>query len=218
LKIPTRIRNIAESSLTLLHEPGAMKTIPPYLVHPMRPNWDAGLPWWNPRAIQYLSANLPSRGYAFEWGSGGSTIWLSDRGLTVTAIESEREWADKVTGRCPTADVRFIPGAESGKYRSEAQLRDKGQHFFDDYISVIDEFPDGSLDVVVVDGLCRVDCARRAVKKVKPNGIVVVDDTNWQFLLPPPETFYGWRCVTLSGLKSRSGMCVYSTTFFQRPK
>jgi hypothetical protein len=218
LKIQARIRNIGESGLRVLREPGAITTIPPYLAHPMRSSWDAGLPWWNPRAIQYLREYLPSPGYAFEWGSGGSTIWLSNYGLSVTAIESEREWADKVIGRCPTADVRFIPGTDNGLYRSEPQLRDGGQHFFDAYVSAIDEFPDGSLDLVVIDGLCRVECARRAVTKVKPNGIVAVDDTNFRFLLPAPGTLDGWQRLTLSGLKSRSGLHVYSTTFFRRPK
>jgi hypothetical protein len=218
LNIQTRIRNIGESSLKVLSEPSAMVTIPAYLLHPLRSNWDAGVPWWNPRAIRYLRENLPSRGNAFEWGSGGSTVWLSDRGLNVTAIESEPEWADKVRKRSPAADVRFIPGTDNGKHRSEPQLRDKGRHFFDDYVSAIDEFPDHSLDVVVVDGLCRIECARRAANKVKPEGIVVVDDTNWQFLLPPPEIFEGWECLTLSGFKSNSGPYLYSTTFFRRPK
>ena len=68
-------------------------------------------------------------------------------------------------------------------------MRDSGEHFFDDYISAIDEFPEGSLDIVIVDGICRVECARRAVKKVKPNGLVVVDDTNWQFLCPHLKPF-----------------------------
>src|SRR6266567_6419183 len=213
--IQTSIRKIGESGLHVLREPGAMITIPPYLMHPLRSNWEAGLPWWNPRAIRYLRANLPSSGKAFEWGSGGSTVWLSNRGLTVTAIESECEWADRVKERCPAADVRFIPGTNSGEHRSEPQLRDEGEHFFDEYVSAIDAFPDDSLDVVVVDGLCRIECARRAGPKVKPSGIVVVDDTNWQFVLPPPETFEGWECLTLSGFKSNSGPCVYSTTFFR---
>lgn len=214
----TRIHKIGESSLKVLREPSSITTIPPYLLHPLRSNWDAGLPWWNPRAIRYLRENLPSSGMVFEWGSGGSTVWLSERGLTVTAIESEREWADKVRERCPAADVLFVPGTDRGKFRSEAQLRDGGVHFFDDYIAAIDEFPDSSVDVVVVDGICRVECARRAAKKVKSNGLVVVDDTNWQFLLPPPETFEGWKRLTLSGFKSNSGPYIYSTTFFRRPK
>ncbi len=202
----------------VLREPVSMMTIPPYLLHPLRSNWDMGQPWWNPRAIRYLGANLPAKARVFEWGSGGSTIWLAQRCLAVTAIESEREWADKVRERCPAAEVVFIPGADHGKFRSEAQLRDRGQHFFDDYVAAIDGFGDESLDVVIVDGICRVECARRAARKLKPNGLVVVDDTNWRFLRPPPEIFAGWQSFTLSGFKSAGGSCVYSTTFFRRPE
>lgn len=218
MTIQTMASRIAKTGLNVLREPAAMTTIPPYLLHPLRSNWDVGLPWWNPRAIRYLRENLPSPGNAFEWGSGGSTVWLSDCGLAVTAIESEREWADKVRAKCPAADVRFIPGTDSGVCRSEFELKDNVEDFFDDYVSAVDEFPDGSFDVVVIDGHCRIECARRATQKVKPNGIVVIDDTNWQFLLPTPETFDGWERLTLSGFKSNSGLCVYSTTFFRRPK
>ncbi|MBD8899003.1 hypothetical protein [Rhodanobacter sp. DHG33] len=218
MNIKAKIRKLEQLALGVLHEPGVAMTIPSFALHPKQSNWDVGMPWWNPRAIKYLKRNLPLSGNVFEWGSGGSTVWFSNRGLTVTAIESEREWADRVKGRCPTADVRFIPGMAVGEYRSEPQLRDKGQHFFDDYIAAIDEFPDDSLDIVVVDGICRVECARRAAKKVKPDGFVIVDDTNWKFLLPRPETFKGWKCLTFSGLKSNSGLEIFSTTFFRRPK
>lgn len=212
-----RLHQVGESGRKVLREPSCITTIPPYLRHPLRSSWDAGLPWWNPRAVRYLRANLPPRGTVFEWGSGGSTVWFSERGLRVTAVESEREWADKVRKRCPVADVLFIPGADRGDFRSEPQLRDRGKHFFDDYVAAIDGFPDGSLDVVLVDGICRVECARRAVAKVKPNGLIIVDDTNWPFLLPPAEVFAGWPRLTLSGFKSNGGSCVYSTTFFRRP-
>ncbi len=218
MKMQARLRQAGESSLTMLREPGSMATIPSYLLHPLRSNWTVELPWWNPRAIRYLAANLPTQGSVFEWGSGGSTVWFADRGLAVTAIESEREWADKVKERCPAADVLLVPGADRGKFRSEAQLRDKGKHFFDDYVAAIDRFDDESFDVIVVDGICRVECARRAARKVKPNGLIVVDDTNWCFLLPPPGTFEEWPCFTLSGFKSAGGAYLYSTTFFRRPK
>ena len=43
--------------------------------------------------------------------------------------------------------------------------------------AICDE-PDASLDLVVVDGRARVECARRAMPKVKPGGLLLLDDTS----------------------------------------
>jgi hypothetical protein len=203
-------------SARLLRHPGTVTTVPSALTGLARSNWDTGEPWWNIRAVRYLAERLPSAGTAFEWGSGGSTVWLSNRGLAVTAVESELDWADKVRARAPKATVRFIPGTASGDLRSEPQLRDHGEHFFDDYVAAIHEFEPESLDVVVVDGICRIHCARAARAKVKPGGVVIVDDTNWDFLSPVRSVFTGWEARTLSGFKPRTPE-IFSTTFFHRP-
>jgi hypothetical protein len=164
----SRLLAAGDLSLQLLRRPSMSTTIVPYILRARRSNWATGEPWWNPRAIRYLKEHLPPTGKAFEWGSGGSTVWLSNRGLAVTSIESELEWAQKVRKRRPSADVRFIPGTNSGKLLSEPQLRDHGEHFFGEYVTAIDEFAAESLDIVVVDGICRIECAHLAAGKSSP--------------------------------------------------
>jgi hypothetical protein len=210
--------SVVLSTWQIIRHPSLVATIPVLYRHGTWSNWDAREPWWNPRAIQHLKQNLPAEGLAFEWGSGGSTVWLSDNGLKVTAIESEQVWADKVRLRCPDADIRFVPGTKRGDHRSEPQLRDRGRHFFDEYITAIDEFPAATFDVIIVDGVCRMECARRAIDKIKPDGIIVLDDTNWDFLRVVSRIFAGWDSLTLSGFKPKSGLGIWSTTFFWRPK
>ena len=200
----------------LLRSPRLITTIAPYARHPLRSNWDVGEPWWNHRAMQYVKARLPASGEAFEWGSGGSTVWLAAQGLHVTSIESDSKWAERVSRRCSSADVRYIPGADTGTLRSEPQLDDEGRHFFDAYVSAIDDVAPRSLDIVVIDGICRVQCARRTSDKVKPNGMVVLDDTNWDFLRLDESIFAGWQTVRLRGFKRMDG-CVWETTCFLRP-
>jgi hypothetical protein len=199
-----------------LRNPSLVGTLVPYARHPFTSEWEAEKPWWNPRAIQYLTDRLPAGGRAFEWGSGGSTVWLSRHGLSVTSVESEPEWAELVTKRCPSAEVRFIPGADEGRLRSEPQLRDGGQHFFDDYVAAIDDFPEESLDLIVIDGICRADCAKRASAKVKPGGMIVIDDTNWSFLDSCFDPFSGWPTRRIRGFKYKSTVA-FETSFLSRP-
>jgi hypothetical protein len=141
----------------------------------------------------------------FEWGAGSSTVWLNERDLTVTSIESKREWAQKVLERCPNADVRFIPwGTTTG-----------GKGSWDDYVGAIDRFEDECLDIVIVDGMCRERCAARAAPKVKPGGMIIVDDTD-RFYLSLPKQFPGWRRDRVAGFK-RSAKPLTETSFFYKP-
>lgn len=195
------IKMLASMGVTLARRPTLLGSAASVVRHPKTTNWDVGEPWWNTRGIRFLATHMPLGGRAFEWGSGGSTVWLSGHGLRVTAIESEQPWADRVRARCPAADVRWVPGNDAGTLRSEPQLRDGGKHFFDEYVAAIDSFPDETFDLVVVDGICRAECARRAVTKVKPRGLVVVDDSQWDFLAPCLEPFKGWETKRIAAYK-----------------
>ena len=139
-----------------------------------------GEPWWSPGAISYLATHLTNGARVWEWGSGGSTIWLMERDAKVTSIEEDPEWAAKVEQRCPSADVRFIGGDDSGVLRSRQWER--SEHFFDRYVCAVDDEPDESLDVAIVDGRCRLDCVRHAVPKVREGGLLIIDDTEKPFL------------------------------------
>jgi hypothetical protein len=103
-----RLGIAAEIVHGLCREPRAITTLG-WVCH-RESTWSRGEPWWNRRAIRYLSDRARPGSRVFEWGAGGSTIWLIERNLNVTSIENKRKWAQKVHERCPNADVRLIPG------------------------------------------------------------------------------------------------------------
>lgn len=210
------ITNLSRMAITARRDPSLIRSVA--VRRPLDSAWDIGEPWWPIPAIRHLGRRLPERARVFEWGSGGSTVWLSRRGARVVAIESESEWQRRVAERAPEADVRFVPGATTGTLRSEPDLRDRGTHFFDDYVAAIDEFPDDSFDLVVIDGIARCECAKRARTKVKPGGLVVLDDSNWEHLFAPVfDAFAGWETTRIRGFKRPLDVDVSETTFFRRP-
>lgn len=192
-----------------------LASVVPYLRDRHGETW--GQPWWNPAAIGFAERHVPSGSRAFEWGSGSSTVWMTRRGIEVTAIESEPAWAQRVRDSCPAADVRVIPGTKLGVMRSEPTLRDRGEHFFDDYVAAVDEFPDDSFDFIVVDGLCRYECCQRAAVKARRGGIVALDDSQWEIFEHCFDVFKGWHVRRCHGLKRGSPLAVYETAFFMRP-
>jgi len=47
------------------------------------------------------------------------------------------------------------------------------------YVSFVDEFPDDHFDFIEVDGHYRQACVAQGRQKLKPGGLLLVDDTNW---------------------------------------
>jgi hypothetical protein len=176
-------------------------------------------PWWNRRAVAYLDSQLRPGQWVLEWGSGGSTAWLTARGARVTSVEHDPGWAAQVMARCPDADVRAILPAAAGTIAEPFHvndLRNPKERFFDDYIAVIGEFPSQSLDVVIVDGMCRAECFRRAVPKVRPGGLLIIDDSD----MPPyrrlSDVVPGWQKTSFAGFKASKDL--RQTSFFRCPR
>jgi Methyltransferase domain len=124
------------------------------------------LPWLPFRLIDELEAVVCAGTRVFECGGGGSTLWLLDRGAVVVTVEHDREWTEilkkGVTSDNWTLLVRPIADGPT------------------DYVEAIATYPDDWFDVVVVDGRARRRCASRASSKVKPGGLLLVDDVNRQ--------------------------------------
>ena len=176
---------------------------------------EAGGPWWNKRAIHYLATHLRPGDRVFEWGSGGSTVWLTEHGAHVTSVEDNQEWVSKVSDRCPEADLRAIPGTATGTIKSPGGGLGGERLFYDDYVAVIDGFRDGSFAVVIVDGQCRAECFKRAIPKVSPGGMIVLDDSDMRLYAPLKKSLPDWKSVSLAGFKPTRD--VRETTFFHRP-
>jgi Methyltransferase domain len=197
LRLPQPLLNWVVNARTLVRHPMALTTIG--VVFRSDLEADAGTPWWNDGAIRYLGEHLRPGDRVFEWGSGASTVWLVSRGADVTSIEHDPDWVTKVRERCPAADVRAAPG----------NVRD--------YVAAIDEFGDDSFDVVIVDGIFRPQCLPHGASKVKPGGLLVLDDTDQRQLARlRKSSLPGWKKRSFTGFKASKD--VRQTTFFCRPK
>jgi SAM-dependent methyltransferase len=136
-------------------------------------------PWLAPDAIVWLEQHLCPDMRGFEWGSGRSTLWFAKRLAALTSIESDAAWFQEVTRRVresglTNVDLRHIP-----LEHPDAQTYAFDYSPLPANPAAILGFPDASLDFVVVDGWYRPVCARAALPKLKPGGILLIDNTNW---------------------------------------
>lgn len=132
----------------------------------MNTNWNpqkisvANTPLWAPEAVNHISNFLKNNLHSkvLEFGSGGSTVWLSQHDATVTSIEHNLEWFNAVQSAI--------------NMYNNTQLMHRNRPYFD----VVNEFEDGYFDLVIVDGRDRNDCVASSLKKIRDGGLLVLDD------------------------------------------
>lgn len=122
-------------------------------------------PWLTADAVEFLNVWLQPAHTGLEWGAGRSTAWLARRVATLTSVESDVRWHDRVQGQIAaqalTNVTLLLMAADSP-----------------DYPGVVERFPDVSLDFALVDGVnaTRADCVAAVLPKIRPGGLCVIDD------------------------------------------
>jgi predicted O-methyltransferase YrrM len=129
-------------------------------------------PWLTKSANSILQSLLKSTDVGLEFGSGRSTVWFAKRLSLLTSVENDELWYNKVNNLLQNnnlANVKYILCPED----SEQKGQDSNYH------KIADDFPDKSLDFVLVDGIYRDLCAYAVLDKVRAGGILVIDNANW---------------------------------------
>lgn len=67
------------------------------------------------------------------------------------------------------------------------------------YVRVLAEFNEGDLDFIVVDGHYRTTCIKRSLGKLRPGGLLLVDDVNFWSSFDDMGIPRSWRLVDMSG-------------------
>lgn len=138
---------------------------------------ELGMPWWSFGAVDYLDARLRSNLEVFEYGSGGSTIFIGSRVRSLTCVEDDNGWAHLVTKAIEERRLKGISVLH--KPFDFWNTRDFGES---DYLRSLSE---SSFDIIVVDGRewsepVRDLCFWRAEDHIKPGGLIVLDDS-WRY-------------------------------------
>ena len=161
------------------------------------------LPWLPYSVIEALAPRARAAS-VFEYGGGGSTLWLGALAARVTTVEHDQEWYEALTRA--TSDL-----ANAAVLWRSLDLSDG-----EAYVSAIEEYDDECFDIVIVDGRRRVECVRRAMSKVRPGGVLVLDDSDRPKYGAARTVLAGWSPRDHFGLvpcKDRPG----TTTIFTRP-
>lgn len=187
------------------------------------------LPWITFGAIDWLDKLIHNKMRLFEFGSGGSTIFLAKRCKEIISIEHDSEWYKYMINeinslKLKNVDIKLIPPdtSDSNKeysYKSYTSItfdifRNKS---FEKYVRSIEEYPDESFDMVSIDGRSRASCIYASIKKIMSGGYLLLDNSERAIYQPSiKELLSNWKRIDFfgfgPGLKE-----FWTTTIWEKP-
>lgn len=135
-------------------------------------------PWLCPSSVRFCDQNLTRSMIGLEFGSGRSTAWFAEKLGRMVSVEHHPVWYKRVKARLVSRDLTNVDYRLVLLDHPETTPERPEYATVPGYVAVADEFPDESLDLVVVDGHYRTNCIRRCLGKLRPGGLLLVDDLN----------------------------------------
>jgi len=169
-------------------------------------------PWIVYEAKEWLASYLQKDHRVFEWGSGGSSLWISRRVREIISVEHDHAWYRRVEEallnnnihNCKlvlvepepllcSKDKTTIPtiyASETRKYKNMS---------FERYARTIESFDDESFDLIVVDGSARSACIWHALRKVRAGGFLMLDNSERSLYKEGVDLLTAWKRLDFFG-------------------
>jgi predicted O-methyltransferase YrrM len=137
-------------------------------------------PWLTPGAVRLLASMLRRSDRGAEFGSGRSTVWFAQRVGHLTSVEHDEVWHRQVSARLKErglvhVDYILAPRDQPPELGASSK-----------YAHTVSAFDDATIDFALVDGLYREHVTKLIMPKIRPGGLLIIDNANWY--LPPPKT------------------------------
>lgn len=155
------------------------------------------IPWYTYPAIEYLKQFDFSQKTAFEFGTGNSTLFWASRCKRVVAVEDNPQWYDELRPSIP---------------HNVELLLAKGDR---EYVSYIESLAT-DVDIIVIDGSHREECAHAALSKLAHSGFIILDNSDWYCGACRTLRDAGLLQIDMSGFGPMNGYTFTTSLFFRR--
>jgi len=120
-------------------------------------------PWLTKESIGILNRWIRPGHSVVEFGSGGSTLYFAARCGRLVSYEHDENWYRKVSSRLNQLGYEHVDAHCFAL---------KDPRYCDHVCSLADQ----SIDLVLIDGRRRAECTWNALPKLKPKGLLVIDN------------------------------------------
>jgi hypothetical protein len=161
------------------------------------------IPWYTYPAIEYLSHIDFSMLRIFEFGSGNSSLWWARRCFSLTSIESDQQWFEKINQDREVGSKFDYRLEDSEKaYISSPGLKDA--------------------DIVIIDGKYRSRCADVLIAACEVNAekyvMLIFDNADWYpNAITKIQQALGWVQIDFHGFGPINNY-TWTTSVFINPR
>jgi len=133
-------------------------------------------PWIHEKVISILEEKITKNTKILEFGSGYSTIFFDIRSDYVISIEHNKLWYEKILNLLQFNKNTYI--LKEINYISKQPINNKlyNSDTLEELIGYNIDYE--SLDIIIVDGIDRVNCVNDSYLKLKKGGLLILDDSN----------------------------------------
>ena len=117
---------------------------------------DEIIPMYTYPCYEWLNSIDWTDSKVFEYGTGYSTTWWQNKNVDYHAVEDNKQWYDMIKDK---THIKHEP--EYNKYSQSIYNYDF------------------KFDVIVIDGIVRFDCIKPALEKIKDDGVIIFDNSDW---------------------------------------
>ena len=176
----TNKERVQKVLLSLIKDPSI---VIPYIKYslPKKTPLEIGLPWWSYKSIKKIKPWLNRNLTVFEWGSGGSTIFLCNRVKSIVSVENDLNWTTKVNSA-----LKSLNAKNAKVIHREINLKSAECFLKCSYANEISN----KFDLIVIDGedhfnsesrwSARENCFDLSQQSINEAGIIIVDDA-WRY-------------------------------------
>lgn len=159
------------------------------------------IPWLSYPAIYFLSERLNKNMLLFEYGSGNSIIYYSQRVNKVISVEHNKVWFDRIKNRLNNnAEIIFKEINEDGNYCRIIKSTNEKYH------------------VIIIDAEDRVNCIKNCLDNLTDDGVIILDDSDRKEYTDGIEHLIkkGFRQITFWGIAPGSFHNKSTCVFYRR--
>lgn len=86
----------------------------------------APLPWVTYSFIDFIEKRLSKKMNLFEYGSGNSTLYYANKVCSITSVEHDKDWFNKISDSMPNnSKLIYQDFVYGGEYSSMAEAQEK---------------------------------------------------------------------------------------------
>jgi len=128
------------------------------------------VPWLTSEANSLLARLICDDDVGVEFGSGRSTVWFCERVGHLLSVETDPEWYEWTKRRLQSKNLN--------NYTYECITGSELEANPEMYINFFEKYEYESFDFALVDGKFRGETSKNIMKKIKPGGLLIIDNVN----------------------------------------